>query len=87
MDKLNFILFVCCILGGWLLISLFEINREASKIIAAREEWGKTKGGVKPMVQWPKLAIRSFLLLIIGLLLIYSIPYIAADIKKFLIKG
>lgn len=78
---MNF-LFVSCIIAAWMLISLFDIGIEANRIIIERKKWKKEKGGIKPMINWTRLAIRSIFLLIICVIVIYITPEIEALIKK-----
>ena len=76
---MNF-LFICCVLGAWILISLFDISREANKIATERSIYKNKKGGTKPIINWTKLAIRSFFLLIICILIIYTMTEIISKI-------
>lgn len=82
--KTNKVLFFFCVIGGWLIITFNNINTEAVNVFLARKKWEETTGGEKPMINWSRIAIRSFLLLIMGVLIIYVVPEIAVKIQKLL---
>lgn len=81
-NKINLKLFTICIMLGWILMTLFDTDIAGNRVMVDREIWKQTKGGVKPMIKWPILALRSLLLLIVCLL----INHVAPDIYEKLIN-
>ena len=80
--EINLKLFTSCLILGWILATLFDMDIVGNKIISDRGIWKQTKGGLKPMIKWPILVLRSLLLFIVCLL----INHIAPDIYAILIK-
>jgi len=83
--RINKVLFFFCVIGGWLIATLNNINKEATAIIVARKKWEGVKGGEKPAINWTGILSRSFFLLIIGVLIIYIAPEVMVKIQKLLI--
>ncbi|MBU4375125.1 hypothetical protein KKH38_01320 [Patescibacteria group bacterium] len=78
--EINLKLFTVCIMLGWVMATLFDMDTAGKKVIADREEWKHTKGGIKPMIKWPTLVLRSLLLLIVCLLINHVAPDIYAKL-------
>ena len=78
--EINLKLFTVCLVSGWVLTTLFDIDQAGNKVLTDREQWKQTKGGVKPMIKWPILVLRSLLLLIVCLLINHVVPDIYAKL-------
>lgn len=69
---LNYVIFSFFLFGLWILLTLLDINKEAKSVLAERKTYNNTEGGgEKPMLNWGMLLFRSFILLIIFVLIIY----------------
>lgn len=82
-----YVVLILSVVGGWVLISIYDIESAAKMIFNQREEWKKTKGGIKPSMKWGNALIRSVILLIVGILLICIVPELAEKIGKLISKG
>ena len=80
MEKMLYILFTISIIGGWVVYTLNNVNSEGVNVFFARKAWERTKGGDKPMMNWPKIVLNSFLAFISGVLIICIAPEIAKNI-------
>ncbi len=83
---IDFILFVLCLLGVWGLCTLNDIDSELFYVKERMRSHEKMLRGETPMMDWEKIVIRSTMLLVLFLLIIFIMIEAYEMLKPMIIR-